>query len=276
VTGTRVAAPQQSMSPPLVIPKLVGVVHLAPLPDSPRFGGSLAAVADAAAADAAVLAAAGFDGVIVENLGDLPLSPNPVGSVTVAAMTRCALAAGEAAPGLVLGVNVLRNDAEAALAIALAAGARMVRINVHTGARLTDQGIIQGQAHVTLRRRRALGLAEVALLCDVAVKHSTALAPRPIDQEAIETVERGLADAILVTGAGTGRPTQTADLAAVQAVVNVPVLVASGATAETVADHRAAHGVIVGSCLRASGKAGDPIDAEAAKRFAAAFHQSRS
>ncbi|MBW2457638.1 MAG: BtpA/SgcQ family protein [Deltaproteobacteria bacterium] len=263
------------MDPHAAIPSLIGVIHLAPLPGSPRFGGSLAEVADAAAADAAVLADTGFDGMIVENLGDLPLSPDPVEPPTVAAMTRCALAAKQQAPDLVMGINVLRNDAEAALAIALAAEARMVRINVHTGARLTDQGIIQGQAHATLRRRRTLGLEQVALLCDVAVKHSTALAPRPIDQEAIETVQRGLADAVLVTGAGTGLPTRSADLAAVRNAVQVPVLVASGVTAESVDQISAAHGVIVGSCLRRSGKAGDRIDVEAAARFAAAFHASR-
>lgn len=257
------------------IPSLIGVIHLPPLPDSPRYGGDLAAVVAAAASDARALAEAGFDGIMVENFGDAPFFPDHVPPVTVAAMTACALAVRAAAPGLALGVNVLRNDAEAALAVAVASGADLIRVNVHTGARVTDQGLIEGRAHLTLRKRRALGAERVALLCDVDVKHSAALAARPIAEEAHDLTERGLADAVLVTGTSTGRGADVRDLDAVLAAVRVPVLVASGVTEDTLADVRAAHGVIVGSCLRATGRAGDPIDAAIARRFAAAYRASR-
>ncbi len=261
------------MSAPL--PSLVGVIHLRPLPESPRYDGDLAAVAASAARDARALVIAGFDGIVVENFGDAPFVPGRVAPVTVAALTACALAVRAAAPGVALGINVLRNDAEAALAVAVAVGAEMIRVNVHTGARVTDQGLIEGHAHLTLRQRRALGAERVALLCDVDVKHSAALAPRPIGEEAYDLAARGLADAVLVTGSGTGRGASREDLAAVLAAVHVPVLVASGVTVETLADVREAHGVIVGSCLRAGGKAGGEVDGEVAKRFAEAFRRSR-
>jgi membrane complex biogenesis BtpA family protein len=257
------------------IPSLVGVVHLPPLPGSPRWGGDLAAVAASAARDALALAEAGFDGILVENFGDAPFLPGRVSPVTVAAMTACALAVRAAAPGVALGVNVLRNDAEAALAVAVAAGADLVRVNVHTGARVTDQGLVEGRAHETLRLRRALGAGHVRLLCDVDVKHSAPLAARPIGEEAHDLAERGLADAVLVTGSGTGRGVDLSDLSAVLAAVHVPVLVASGVTIDTLAAVRRAHGVIAGSCLRASGRAGDPVDAAIATRFADAFRASR-
>jgi membrane complex biogenesis BtpA family protein len=181
----------------------------------------------------------------------------------------------DAARDVALGINVLRNDADAALAIAVASSAAMIRINVHTGARVTDQGLVEGRAHETLRRRRALGAERCALLCDVDVKHSAPLAARPIAEEASDLVGRGLADAVLVTGSGTGRGVACADLDAVRAAVAVPVLVASGVSIDRLADLRGAHGVIVGSCLRASGRAGEPVDADAAKRFADAFRASR-
>jgi len=258
------------------VPCLVGVIHLPPLPGSPRFAGDPRAVWRAASVDAAALAAAGFDAVLIENFGDAPFFPDEVPRATVAAMTACALAAREAAADLALGVNVLRNDADAALAVAVAAGAGFVRINVHVGARVTDQGIVQGRAHHTLRSRRALGAAaQVKLLCDVDVKHSAPLGPRPIAEEAHELASRGLADAVLVTGSGTGRSAARADLEAVLAAVEVPVLVASGVTEADLPGLAGAHGVIVGSCLRASGHAGDPIDAERAKRFADAFRATR-
>src|SRR5262249_13825235 len=148
-------------------PQLIGVVHLPPLPGSPRFGGDLARVVDSAARDARALADAGFDAIVIENFVDAPFSPTSVGPVTVAAMTACAVAARAAAPRLRLGINVLRNDAESAVGIAVGAGGDFVRINVHVGARVTDQGIVEGRADRTLRLRRALGCEHVLLLCDV-------------------------------------------------------------------------------------------------------------
>jgi uncharacterized protein len=255
------------------LPSLIGVVHILPLPGSPCFSGSLGAVVGQAVADATVLADAGFDAVIIENFGDAPFVPERVAPVTVAAMTACALAVRAAAPTLSLGINVLRNDAEAALAVAIASGADMIRINVHTGARVTDQGLIQGRAHETVRLRQALGAAHVRLLCDVDVKHSAALATRAIGEEAEELEGRGLADAVLVTGSGTGRGVAKPHLEEVLGAVRVPVLVASGVTEGTLSELKAAHGVIVGSCLRKSGRAGDPIDPGVTARFAAAFRR---
>lgn len=227
-----------------------------------------------------MLAKAGFEAVMVENFGDAPFYPDRAPPITVAAMTRCALAVRRAAPELALGINVLRNDAEAALAVAAACEAAMVRINVHSGARLTDQGIVRGKAHETLRLRRSLGLEHVALWCDVDVKHAAPLAPRPIAEEAEELVGRGLADAVLVTGHGTGAAADRADLDAVLAAVDAPVYVASGVTVASLpglfAGGRVPHGVIVGSSLRASGKAGEPIDEARAVAFVNAFRSLTS
>jgi hypothetical protein len=255
--------------------RLVGVVHLPPLPGSPRFAGSFGDVVASAARDAGALARAGFEAVILENYGDAPFVPEVVSPVTVAAMTACAIAAREAAPGVVLGINVLRNDAAAALAVAVAAGAGFVRVNVHTGARVTDQGLIQGRAHETLRLRRALGAEHVRLFCDVDVKHSAPLGARPIGEEARDLADRGMADAVLVTGSGTGRGVASDDLAEVLSAVRAPVYVASGVTEATLDDVKRAHGVIVGSCLRASGHAGDPVDEALARHFVEAFRASR-
>jgi len=253
------------------IPRLIGVIHLAALPGSPRYTGSLAAIVDSAAADAVALERAGFEAVIVENYGDVPFLPMRVEPATIACMTACALAVRSAAPRLRLGINVLRNDALAGLGIAAAAGAELVRVNVHSGARVTDQGIVQGEAHASLRSRRALGLEGTKLLCDIAVKHSAPIGDRALDEEARDVAERGMADAVLLTGTGTGRPVREGDLVGVIQAVSVPVLVASGSTPENMHLVRRAHGVIVGSWLRKSGRAGEPIDADRAKIYADAF-----
>ena len=253
-------------------PRLIGVIHLAPLPGSPRSDQALAAIAEATAADARILNEAGFDLALIENFGDAPFFRGPVPPVTVSAMTVCALAAARAAPGLALGINVLRNDAQAALAIAACVGASAIRVNVHSGARVTDQGVVEGEAAETLRLRRTLA-SGCEIWADVDVKHSAPLAPRAPEDEAHDLVTRGLADAILVTGEGTGLPVDLGKLARVRgATKGTPLFVASGATSASLvplADH--SDGVIVGSALRADGIAGGPIDRGRATAFAAAF-----
>lgn len=256
--------------------RLVGVIHLQPLPGSPRSSATCAEVAAAAARDAAVLVRAGYNLVIVENFGDAPFFAGRVPAMVVSAMTACAVAVREASPGVPIGINVLRNDADAALAVAVATGAACIRINVHTGARVTDQGLIEGRAAETLRTRRALGAEGVAVWADVDVKHSAPLAPRDVGREAEDLVKRGLAEAVLVTGEGTGRGVDVAKLRHVrEAVPYAEVLVASGVTVESVGKLTGlCDGVIVGSALRAGGVAGGRIDPDRAQAFADAFRRA--
>lgn len=252
---------------------LIGVVHLAPLPGSPGASMAMDEVCRRAAADARALASAGFDALIVENFGDAPFFPGAVPPVTVAAMTVAAQAVAEAAAAAprppALGINVLRNDAQAALAIAVATGAAFVRINVHTGAMLTDQGLVTGQAHDTLRARRALGREDLALLCDVMVKHAVPIGPQQLEDVARDTWHRGGADALIVSGAGTGLPTDPGRLAQVRdAAPDAPLLVGSGADLSTLAGlFSVADGVIVGTALKVGGVVTQPVDPARAAAF---------
>jgi len=260
------------------MPRLVGVLHLPPLPGSPRSRESVASIARAAARDARILEASGFDHVVVENFGDAPFFKHDVPAVTIAAMTACALAVRDACPDLPLGLNVLRNDGAAALAIAAVVGAASIRVNVLSGARVTDQGLIEGRAAELLRLRRDLAADTIHIWADVAVKHSAPLAARDIADETKDLVHRALADAVLVTGAGTGESVDPAHLKIVRAAAgHAPVLVASGATIPALPQLlKLCDGVIVGSALRADGRAGGPIDEQAARRFGAAFHAAIS
>jgi membrane complex biogenesis BtpA family protein len=255
---------------------LVGVIHLAALPGSPRGALTAAECARDAANDARILAAAGYDAIVVENFGDAPFFATKVPAVTIAAMTACAVAVRAAAPAVSLGINVLRNDGEAALSIAVCTGASFVRINVLTGARVTDQGIVEGDAAGTLRLRRALSGEQVAIWADVDVKHSAPLgAPRPLLQEVEDLTKRGMADVVLVTGEGTGKGVDLEKLAAVKRASGKPVLVASGATLSTLAAlATSSDGVVVGSALRPGGIPGGAIDARLAQEFAAAFRSA--
>ena len=229
------------------------MVHLHPLPGSPHWGGSLQQVIDVAVADARALEQGGVTGIMVENYGDTPFYPGAVPATTVAAMT-AALVEIRRAVQVPIGVNVLRNDVASALGISAATGASFVRVNVHTGAMLTDQGWISGVAHETLRLRTQLGV-QVGIFADVFVKHATPPAGLTIEDAARDTWERGHADALIVTGSGTGHATNPEDVRRVKtAVPDAPVLIGSGLTIENAASVlEFADGAIVGTALKHNG-----------------------
>lgn len=261
----RLPAPSDGSRP------LVGVVHLLALPGGPHRSPGLPAVIARARADAAALASGGADGIIVENLGDAPFEADEVEPYTVAAMTRVVCEVLDAAPQCTVGVNVLRNDARSALAIAAATGATFVRVNVHVGAMVTDQGVLQGRARQTLLDRRRLG-ADVGILADVHVKHAAPLGDMPLTTSARDTWSRGGADGLILTGTGTGQPTDPATLQTVAAAVpTAPLWIGSGLTPETAGRYDAAHGAIVGTWLHRDADLRAPLDPERVGRMAAAW-----
>jgi uncharacterized protein len=224
--------------------------------------------------DAEALVTGGVDGMILENFGDVPFYPGRVPAHTVAFMTAIAL---EVRRGLdlPLGINVLRNDAESAIAIAFAAQAQFIRVNIHSGARVTDQGLIEGKAHETLRIRKLLG-CDVKIFADADVKHSAPLGSRDLKDEVEELVGRACADAIIVTGRATGKQTPMADLkAAKEAAGGVPVFAGSGVDVSNVAEVlKAADGLIVGTAFKLNGITTQPVDVERVRRFVSAARSS--
>jgi membrane complex biogenesis BtpA family protein len=162
--------------------RLIGVVHLGALPGAPGWGGDLEAVVSAALADAGAYEAGGCDALVIENFGDAPFTGATVGPETVAAMAVVGRRVGREV-GLPVGFNVLRNDAAAALGLCAACEGAFIRVNVHTGAMLTDQGMIEGNAYDTVRRRERL-CPGVKIFADVLVKHAAPVAPVTIERAA--------------------------------------------------------------------------------------------
>lgn len=244
------------------------MVHLPPLPGSPGWiGGPFDAVVAHALRDARTLVDAGFRALLVENFGDAPFAAERLAPETVAAMAVVVRAVRQET-GVHVGVNCLRNDARSALGIAAITGAACIRVNVHVGLAATDQGMITGRADETLRVRAAL-CPEVRIFADVHVKHAVPISQPDIALAAEETAYRGRADALIVSGATTGRPADREALAKVRSVVpDRLVLVGSGATAESIRGLlELADGAIVGSSLKSGGDLAAPIDAGLARAF---------
>jgi hypothetical protein len=253
---------------------VIGVVHLSPLPTSPRWGGSLKAVIDRAEQEAVALASGGVDGIIVENFFDAPFTKGRVDPAVVSAMTMVI----QRVMNLVaipVGINVLRNDSLSALAIASCVGASFIRVNVLTGVMATDQGLIEGCAHELLRYRRELG-SDVKIFADVLVKHAYPLGTPNLTTAIQETIDRGLADAVILSGWSTGNPPTLDDLELAKAVVgNTPIFIGSGADWENISTLiTAADGVIVSSSLKRQGNIHQAIDPIRVSQFVEAMGRS--
>lgn len=246
---------------------VIGMLHVPPLPGSPQNKLDFDHILDWVLEDAKTLAAGGVHALLIENFGDAPFYPRRVPPHTVAFLTALAVDVKHQF-NLPLGINVLRNDAESALAVAAAVSAEFIRVNIHTGARLTDQGVIEGRAHETLRYRKLLG-TNTQIFADVDVKHSAPLSPRDLKVEVEELIQRGGADAVIVTGSSTGREASMDDLKAVKAAAGTACVIAgSGVDERNVSKIlRVADAVIVGTALKRDGITGNPVDPARVRAF---------
>ncbi|HUN09234.1 MAG TPA: BtpA/SgcQ family protein [Aggregatilineales bacterium] len=251
---------------------VIGMVHLKALPGAPAYAGDLDAIFAAAWADADALLLAGVDAMIVENFHDEPFmigEPTTEQLALMAAITRDIVLRST----IPVGVNVQFNAWQAEIAVAHAARAAFVRVEVFVDRVLMAQGIVEPCAAQITRYRAALG-AKVQLWADVQTKYTTNIVPQPITQSAKDAQAAG-ADALIVTGAATGKATPLDDVAAVKEVVKIPVLVGSGTTAANAADVlKIADGAIVGSALKQDGLVSNPVSVRRTTEFMAAARTS--
>jgi len=249
---------------------LIGVVHLLPLPGSPDHSASdVEAIYDRALADARAYRAAGFDGLIVENHGDIPFAkPDDIGPETAAHMSVAAdrIRRETKAP---IGVNVLANAAVHALAVASAASARFVRVNQWANAYVANEGFIEGAAARATRYRRALGASGVRIFADAHVKHGAhaIVQDRPI-AELVRDVEFFSADVVIATGQRTGHAADLDYIRTIRSAASIPILVGSGVTPDNVREILdVVNGVIVASAIKVGGLWWNSVDPDRARRF---------
>lgn len=239
-------------------------VHLLPTPGSPSYDGNIDRVYETALNEAKTFVEQGVDALIVENFRDGPFYPDRVPVETVAAIAAVCREVVRSTT-LPVGVAVLRNDAEAAVAIAAATNAAFVRVNVHVGAVLAAQGVLYGKAHLALRLRSILQ-SKVGIFADVGVKHSYPWAYPDISEEIRDASP--FAEALVVSGALTGVETSTVDLAAAKHTTKRPVLIGSGVTTGNLEKvFAAADGFIVGSYFKVDGIASNAVDAARVRAF---------
>ena len=253
---------------------LIGMLHVGPLAGSPlhrRTALDLDDQIEDAVGQAEIYRAAGFHGLVLENMFDRPYLKGRVGPETVAALAVIGREVRRAVP-LPLGIQVLAAANEEALAVALACGAAFVRVEGFVFAHVADEGLIEAAAGPLLRYRAAIGAEHVRVFADIKKKHSSHALTADLDiAETARAAEFSLADGVIVTGTATGRPADPAEVEAVAAAVGIPTLVGSGVTPENVASFAAADGLIVGSSVKQRSDWRMPLDPDAVRRLADAF-----
>ena len=252
------------------VPKpVIGMVHLWPLPGAPGYTGyGMRTIIDHALRDAEVLVQGGVDGLIVENMWDLPYY---VGAgVKPEAMTAQAVAAAEVVKSfpLPVGINVIHNGGIVCLAIAVAARARFIRVCILTGSRLWDTGELDhGCAADLVRKRKELHAEEIHIFADVDKKHSVSFPGLDLATH-IEWTEFYGADALIVTGRMTGSAPDAEKVREVRSLATRPILVGSGSNRENIGLFlQYADGVIVGSSLKKDGVMQNPVDLQRVREF---------
>ena len=255
---------------------VVGVIHVGALPGTPASELSVGALIELAAREAALYRVGGVDGLMVENMHDVPYLRGAVGPEIVAAMAVVARAV-KSEVGLPVGVQILAGANAEALAVAHAAGLDYIRAEGFSFAHVADEGLIQSSAAELLRLRRKIGADGVRVWADVKKKHSShaITADVPLGETAA-AVEFMRADAVVVTGGVTGEPPRIEDVREAKSRCRLPVLLGSGVTAENVAEFfDDADGFIVGSYFKEGGLWSNTVDPSRVARLMGALRELR-
>lgn len=252
---------------------LIGMIHCPAFPGAPRYrGAQMDAIYDACMRDAEALIEGGMHGLIVENHGDVPFSkPEDIGPETAAFMSVVTDRIARAT-GVPLGINVLANAPIPAFAIAVAGGAKFIRVNQWANAYVANEGFMEGRAAEAMRYRSLLRAEHVAVFADSHVKHG---AHAITADRSIAELTRDLAffdaDGVIATGQRTGNSATLEEIDEIAAATKLPLLVGSGVDKNNIVDILArTNGVIVASSLKHGGVWWNPVDIERVREFCAA------
>jgi membrane complex biogenesis BtpA family protein len=247
---------------------LIGVIHVGALPGTPRNNQTVAELLKSCKGDAKLYHEEGVDGIIIENMHDVPYLRGGVGPEIVAAMTVIGEAV-KVAANLPVGIQILAGANIEALAVANAAGLDFIRAEGYAYAHVADEGIIQSSAARLLRYRKMIGAENVRVWADIKKKHAAHAITSDVSLgETADTVEFMGADCVIVTGSVTGKPPNITDVLEAKAHCGLPVILGSGISETNIAEfYSHADGFIVGTSLKEEGQWARPVDAARVSRL---------
>jgi len=245
--------------------KIIGMVHLLPLPGTPGFDGNLKAIEDRALEDATNLKNAGVSGFIIENFGDVPYDTE----ISLEAFTVMAniCAKIKEKVDLPFGINVQFNCYKEEWALAYATGADFIRVETYVEKRFSSYGESDPCA-AKLQRLKKQYPCKTMMFADINGKHTYGVPGISIEDSAHDAIE-AMADAVIITGKFTGQNPSVEDVKDLrERVKDFPIIVGSGVNSDNINDFlKYADGVIVGSSLKVDGIVTNKIDFNRAKEF---------
>ena len=247
---------------------VIGVIHVGALPGTPRNDQSVSEIVKSAAEEARVYREGCLDGIIIENMHDVPYLRGEVGPEIVAAMTVIGREV-KLTAALPVGIQILAGANIEAMAVAHAAGLDFIRAEGYAYAHVADEGIIQSSAARLLRYRKMIGAENVQVWADVKKKHAAHAITADVSLgETAETVEFMGADCVIVTGTVTGKPPSVEDVREAKLHCPLPVVLGSGISEQNIEEfYHQADGFIVGTAFKADGNWAKPVDAARVTRF---------
>ena len=247
---------------------VIGVIHVGALPGTPRSSQSVAELVRQASEEARVYRECGVDGVIIENMHDVPYLKGAVGPEIVAAMTAIGLQV-KSVCGLPVGIQILAGANIEAMAVAHAAGLEFIRAEGYAYAHVADEGIIEASAAKLLRYRKMIGAERVQVWTDVKKKHSAHAITADVSLgQTAETVEFMGADCVIVTGSVTGEAPQVSDVKEAKSHCHLPVFLGSGISEANIDQfHNEADGFIIGSAFKVDGLWSNTVDPSRVTQF---------
>ncbi|KAJ0001922.1 hypothetical protein NQD34_001718 [Periophthalmus magnuspinnatus] len=246
---------------------VIGMVHVKALPGTPLSSMKMSEITEEACREAEIYSDAGVDGLIIENMHDIPYIFS-VGPEVTACMTVVCSAVRNQCPFLPLGVQILSSANHQALAVALASGLDFIRAEGFVFSHVADEGLLNACAGELLRYRKQIGAEHVHVFTDIKKKHSShALTSDVSIAETARAAEFFLSDGLIITGSATGVQADPQQLKEVSESVKIPVLIGSGVTYENVEDYMEANAMIIGSHFKKDGHWPNAVDPQRVKRF---------
>ncbi|KAF7198908.1 uncharacterized protein F13E9.13, mitochondrial [Nothobranchius furzeri] len=246
---------------------VIGMIHIKALPGSPLGCLRISQITEEACREAAVYLDAGVDGLIVENMHDVPYSFS-VGPEVSTCMTVVCSAVRSICPRMPLGVQILSSANQQAMAVALASGLDFIRAEGFVFSHVADEGLLNACAGDLLRYRKQIGAENVQVFTDIKKKHSShALTSDVTIKETARAAEFFLSDGLILTGSATGQQPDPQELTEVSHSVGIPVLIGSGVTYDNVESYLDASGMIIGSHFKQGGHWANALDPERVGKF---------
>jgi membrane complex biogenesis BtpA family protein len=252
--------PRQGQPENLLTPfGLASVVGIQALPGTTLNTLPFKKILKTAVDEAQMLYKAGIRNILIQNVNDLPMYVQ-VGTNIVSYMTVIGYAIREALPSdCILGVSVLRDDADAMVSIASAIEADYIRPKAYVGAVVGVDGVHSGCVDRVLEMRYKLK-CDVQIWPDIHDRSSSPLGNVGLLDACQQAVSQGLADALIIAGKDFTESAEKIGMVK----ENLPgkyVFLGGGANVNNLAQvYELADGIFVASCLKDSGNMTGNLD----------------